>query len=77
MGGERAIEAIEGAAGTWRVQGAWRPNDGPGKFPWGGIDTPWELYGRLKRTFDPALVLGPPVFGSVAPGAGRAEGGRS
>jgi hypothetical protein len=72
-----AVEAIESAAGTWRVQGAWRPTDGPGRTPWGGIDTPWDLYARLKKTFDPALVLGPPVFGSGAPGAGRPEGARA
>lgn len=55
---------IERAGGTWRVQGAWTPADGPGRgeAPWGGIETPWPLYSRLKAAFDPARVLGPSVF---------------
>ncbi len=64
-----AIEAIEAAGGTWRVQGTWRETDGPGDMPWGGIETPWALYARIKQAFDPALVLGPRIFARGARGA--------
>jgi ferredoxin len=31
----------------------------PAREPWGGIETPWPLYGRLKQAFDPGGLLGP------------------
>jgi glycolate oxidase FAD binding subunit len=58
----RACHAIEQAGGWWRWQGAWREADGPQREPWGGIETPWPLYARLKQAFDPGGLLGPPVF---------------
>jgi hypothetical protein len=62
----RACEAVEGAGGWWRWQGAWRQEDGPAPEPWGGIETPWPLYARLKQAFDPGGRLGPPVWGRGA-----------
>ena len=58
----RACAAIEHAGGWWRWQGAWREADGPHREPWGGIETPWPLYSRLKQAFDPGGLLGPAVF---------------
>ncbi len=61
--------AVEECGGAWRIQGAWTPADGPAPAnggpaaPWGGIETPWALYGRIKDAFDPARVLGPAVYG--------------
>jgi hypothetical protein len=54
------------------VSGAWTPADGPVGFdgvvaPWGGIATPWNLYGRLKDAFDPARALGPAVYATGVP----------
>lgn len=63
----RACAAIEGAGGWWRWQGAWRNEDGPAPEPWGGIETPWPLYARLKQAFDPGGMLGPPIWGRGAP----------
>ena len=59
---EVAMDARPG--GAWRIAGAWDPADGPGAdgAPWGGIVTPWALYGRLKDAFDPARVLGPAAY---------------
>jgi glycolate oxidase FAD binding subunit len=58
----RACAAIEQAGGHWRWQGAWREADGPQREPWGGVETPGPLYGRIKQAFDPGGLLGPPVF---------------
>ena len=58
----RACDAIEAAGGWWRWQGAWRTEDGPFDAPWGGIETPWPLYGRLKQAFDPGGMLGPGIY---------------
>jgi hypothetical protein len=66
--------AIEEAGGTWRVQGAWRPEDGPTDVPWGGVDTPWALYARLKKVFDPEGVLGPAVYARRLAAAGATSG---
>lgn len=61
--------AIEELGGAWKIAGAWTPADGPAGeavAPWGGIETPWPLYARLKDAFDPARVLGPAVYGARA-----------
>jgi glycolate oxidase FAD binding subunit len=67
-----ACAAIEAAGGTWRVQGAWRPADGPTALPWGGIDVPGELYARLHRAFDATGRLGPRAFHGGAAKAAQA-----
>lgn len=58
--------AVEELGGAWRVQGAWRDEDGP---IWGGFAVPHALYARLKAAFDPAGVLGPAVYRAVGEGA--------
>ena len=78
----RAAAGVATSLGGWyRLQGAWRPETAlpagrvptavpdEADVPWGGVETPWQLYARLKRAFDPALTLGPPVFARAAPGA--------
>ncbi len=62
----RACRAVEGSGGWWRWQGAWRAGDGPEAAPWGGIETPWPLYARLKQAFDPGGLLGPAVYAGGA-----------
>ena len=64
---------IEELGGAWKVAGAWTPDDGPAGAdgviaPWGGIETPWDLYGRLKDAFDPARSLGPLAYAIGRPG---------
>jgi glycolate oxidase FAD binding subunit len=60
--------AIEECGGAWRILGDWRGSDGPAPrdggpaAPWGGIETPWLLYGRLKDAFDPGRLLGPAIY---------------
>ena len=53
--------AMEECGGAWKIAGAWTPADGPA-VPWGGVETPWALVGRLKDAFDPARVLGPAAY---------------
>lgn len=65
----RACLAVEDAGGWWRWQGAWRQEDGPAPEPWGGIETPWPLYARIKQAFDPGGLLGPAVWGRGASAA--------
>jgi FAD/FMN-containing dehydrogenase len=62
----QACLAAQTAGGWWRWQGAWRAGDGPGAAPWGGIETPWPLYARLKQAFDPGGLLGPSVYAGEA-----------
>lgn len=64
--------AIEDLGGAWKVAGAWSPDDGPAGVdgviaPWGGIETPWDLYARLKDAFDPARSLGPSAYAIEGP----------
>jgi glycolate oxidase FAD binding subunit len=60
---ERATAAVVAAEGSWRVQGAGWPLEGlRDETPWGGIETPWDLYRRVKSAFDPSGLLGPRAF---------------